>query len=651
MLKRSIALIACGVFSLTNFLSAQDDPVLFELNKTKVHASEFMYSYNKQNSAKADYSESSLKEHLDLYINFKLQVEEGMAMGLDKNPAVKNEQNQYKRQLASTYLTDREITEKLVKEAYERNKEDRRLQHIFIAVPATASEQEKRDVYKRAQEIKAKATAANFADLAKQYSDDIYSKEKGGDLGFYTALQQLPYALETALYATPKGSISNIVATKYGYHIVYVADVRSAKGSMKAGHILFRTKKNPDRAKHLVDSIHTLVMGGASFEKLAKEFSQDNETKNRGGQLGWVTINKYDQDLEDKIFSLAKDGNISKPVKTTSGWHIIKRYQQIQNPAYKDVKTEITNKIKRSPRFKLIQNAMVAEIKKEANYTVDAANKKALIESLKKDASFISYSWTAKKELLRDQRVLFKVGNVSASFGEFFSLAQRSYQERMSMQPKTLEAAVDRIIEKLAVKKCLAYEETQLEQKYPEFKALLREYEEGILLFEVKKQLIWDKASADEEGLAKFYEANKSNYKWSERASVTFYTVRSDDKKQLKKIKKKAKRKSEEEVKAMFNSDAEVVHTTAGTYEKGKNMELDQMKWKKNTVSKGYTKAGSTYFTKIEAILPSSVKTLDEAKGYVVADYQNEIEAALIKSLKEKFTVSINDVTLKQMVK
>lgn len=649
MLNRICAIVVALVLLGTNGIQAQEDPILFKVNDKEVRVSEFKYIYNKTNGEKADYSEKSLKEYLDLYVNFKLQVAEGVDIGLSEKAEVKREQDQYKRQLASTYLTDREITEKLVKEAYERSKEDRRISHILIAVDENANEEAKREAFGRAEKVRSELTAQNFEALAKQYSDDNYSKNKGGDLGYFTALQ-LPYALETAMYNTEKGAFSEIVRTKYGYHIIRVYDVRPAYGRVKIGHILFRTKKDAERAKVLVDSLHGVLKTGAKFEDLASKYSQDNATKNRGGQLGWVGINKYAKDFESAIFSLEKDGNFSKPVQSEAGWHLLKRYQAIKNPKYQDVKSEITNKIKRKPRFQIIQDALVTDIKKEGNYKENEANKKALIEFLTKENSFLTYKWKASKEGDLNQKELFTVGNVKASIHEFLSIAQRSHSERFNQQPRTIEAAVDRILKKLATQKCLAYEETQLDKKYPEFKSLMREYEEGILLFEVKKQLVWDKASSDEEGLKKFHEANKDNYKWKQRANVTFYTLRTDDKKLIKKIQAKVKKKSAESVKAMFNKDQEIVQTTTGIYEEGKNMELDKLRWKAGTISKGYSKDGSTYFTKIEEIIPPAVKTLEEARGYVVADYQDSLEKELIKQLKEKFKVEIDDKVLSSLI-
>ncbi len=439
--------------------------------------SEFKHIYNKTNGEKAEYSEDSLKEYLDLYINFKLQVAEGEATGLDEKPSVRSEQNRYKRQLASTYLIDREITEKLVREAYERSKEDRRISHILVATNDGMNEQALRQAYERAQNIKKQLTAQNFGQLAKQYSDDQYSKNNGGALGFYTALQ-LPYNLETA--------VSDIVNTKYGYHLIQVTAVRAAKGSVKVSHVLIRNRKDPEGAKTKIDSLHKVLMDGGNFEEVASTNSQDNVTKNRGGQLGWISINQYAQAFEEQIFALKQDGNLSKPFKTKAGWHILKRQQAIQNPRYQDVKTEITNTIKRKPRFELIQSTMDEDIKKESNFTENTANKETLIDSLKSQGTFLTYRWRASKEDDFSGQPLFNIGNLQGTVREFMVLAQRGQKERFA-QPKTVEAAVDRILKKLVTQKAMAYEETQLEKRYPEFKALMREYDEGILLFEVKK--------------------------------------------------------------------------------------------------------------------------------------------------------------------
>lgn len=640
------------LMNLSNLNAQTEDPVLFTVDGKEIRVSEFTYIYDKTNGDKANYSEKSLKEYLDLYIDFKLQVAKGEKLGMDKDPKVLQEQNQYKRQLSSTYLTDREITEKLVKEAYEYSKEDRKVSHILVMLKENAPEEQVRAAMERIKKVKSQVTAENFAELANQYSDDGYSKKEGGTLGYFTVMQ-LPYELEKAMYNTKKGEVSGIVRSKYGFHILKVEEVRPAYGQIQLAQILIRPKKvgGEEKAKAIIDSLHKELTGGAEFPAMAAKHSQDNSTKARAGIIGWIGINKFPADFEKEVFNLNKDGAISKPIKSSAGWHILKRVKAMKSPTYQQVKGELTTKIKRDERFQIVQDSLVERIKREGGYKKEEKLAQDILAALKKDKTFLQGRWNPSKDLLNNEKVLFSIGDINATVKEFVLLAQRSPNERFSMQPRTAQAAMERILNKLVTQKALIYEETQLDKKYPEFKSLMREYEEGILLFEVKKDLVWDKASNDDEGLKTYYEANKSDYQWKERAKVTFYTLRTIDKKLIKQIRKKAKKKSAEEIKEMFNQDNAVVQTTQATYEKGKNAEVDALKWKAKTVSKGYDKDGSFYFTKIEEVLPSENKSLDEARGYVVADYQDALEKSLIEDLRKEFKIDVKKDVLKSLQK
>jgi peptidyl-prolyl cis-trans isomerase SurA len=628
--------------------TVNDDPVLFIVNGKEVRLSEFTYIYNKTNGDKADYSEKSLNEYLQLYIDFKLQVAKGVELGLDKNEEVIREQNQYKKQLSSSYLTDREITERLVKEAYEWSKEDRKFSHILVKINENSSEEDVKKAYGRALSVKKQVNADNFLDMVKQYSEDSYSNKNGGDMGYFTALM-LPYEIEKALYTTSLGAVSNVIRSKYGFHILKVTDVRPAYGQVQLAQILVRG--DDARAKNMIDSLYNLIKSSDVFDELATKYSEDNSTKSKAGIIGWIGINKFPADFEKVIFELSKDGAISAPVKTSAGWHILKRVKAMKNPSYQEIKGELTNKIKQNERYQIILDSLTAKIKREANYSLNNTIMAEIIDSLKKDPTFIQGRWNPSNSLMNDDRVLFTVGDRKGTVKEFATMGQRSPNERFSANPRTFEGAAERVLNKLVSQKCLEFEETQLDKKYPEFKSLLREYEEGILLFEVKKQLIWDKASSDEEGLTKFYNANKGKYQWRDRAKVTTYTVRSADKKLTDKIKKSAKKLNADALKELYNKDNAILQSTEAIYEKGKNKELDDLKWKPGTVSNGYVKEGSFYFTKIESVNPATNKTLDEARGYIVADYQDELEKNLIKGLRESFKVEVKQDVFKGLIK
>jgi peptidyl-prolyl cis-trans isomerase SurA len=629
-------------------IAQEKDPILFTVGNKEVRVSEFKYIYDKNNGAKADYSEQSLREYLQLYTDFKLQLLHGESLKIHEDTGIKNEQAQYRSQLANNYLTDREVTEKLVKEAYERGKEDRRVSHIFVNVRQNASEKEVKDAYDRLKKLRDVTTAANFAENAKKQSEDGYSKESGGDLGFFTVLQ-MPYEFETAAYSTKKGELSNIIRTPYGYHFLLVTDVRPAYGQMQAAQLLIRT--TDANAKTRIDSLYAAIQAGGNFEQLVQAHSQDNMTKGRAGLLGWVSINKYETNFENAIFSLKTDGAIAAPIQTSAGWHIIKRVKGQNNPTYNEVKGEITDKIKKDERFGIVQEALIARIKKESNYSLDTKVYEELQAKMLLDTLFFNTRWNVPTAYSNDNRMLFKIGDRETKVKDFLPQLQRYANERINLLPRTVPGAFDRVLQKVVGEQALAYEETQLEIKYPDFKALLREYEEGILLFEVKKRLIWEKASADEAGIKAYYEANSSKYKFKEYAVTSLYILNTVDKKEIKAIQKAAKKSKPEDVKTKFNIDKAVVATTSSNYERGKPSPVEKVKWKTGIMSKPEMKDNKTTFAKIEEIVPEKNKSLDEARGFVVADYQDKLEKDLLKTLREQFPVKVDETVFKSLQK
>lgn len=641
--------VAALVASAQTVAAQTPDPVLFTVGNKEVRVSEFKYIYDKNNGAKADYSEKSLREYLQLYIDFKLQLLRGEELKIHEDGAIKSEQAQYRAQLANSYLTDREITEKLVKEAYERSKEDRRVSHIFVSVRAGASEQEEKDAFNKLKKVRDLTTAANFAEQAKAHTEDSYSRDNGGDIGFFTVLQ-MPYAFETAAYKTAKGSVSDIIRSPYGYHFLLVSDVRPAYGQMQIAHLLIRG--TGDESRRRIDSMFLAVQKGANFEQLVSEHSQDNQSKGRAGLLGWVGINKYDAEFEAAIFALKRDGEISAPVKSSAGFHLIKRVKGTNGtPNYTDVKGELTDKIKKDERFSIVQDALIDRIKREGNYKLDETILRELTDAMRTDSNFFNTKWTVPAKYSADTRTLFSLGTINVSVKDFMTKAVQLVPERINYAPRTPQAAFERILKKVVSERALAYEETQLETKYPDFKALLREYEEGILLFEVKKRLIWDKANSDDAGIKAYYEANASKYKFKEYAVTSLYVLNTTDKKLVKKIVKAAKKGKADAVKTQFNADTAMVAASSSNYEIGKPSPVSDIKWKVGSMSKPETKDNKTTFAKIEEIVPEKPKTLEEARGFVVADYQDQLEKDLLKTLRTQYPAKVDETVLKGLIK
>ncbi len=650
-----IALLCCG-----NLWSQSDDPILFTVDGTAVPVSEFKYIYTKTNGKDADFSESSLREYLELYINFKLKVQKARQLRLDTIQSLRQELEGYRRQLADSYLIDREVTDKLVQEAWERTQQDVDISHIMINVPPNATPEQQLEAYNKLLEAKQRLEeGASWEQIALEYSTDKSVQNNKGHIGWVTAL--FPngfYNLETAAYTAPIGEVVGPIETSAGYHLLMVHGRRPARGEIEVAHILVRNDKMPDtiKARLLADSLYQMLKNGANFEELARQYSHDAVTAPKGGYIGFFGINRYEQSFEDAAFALEKDGDISPPVKTSIGWHIIKRISLRRGEPLEKVKGILQNKVKNDARFELAKKAMVERIKKEAGFTEYRTTLNAFITSLEADTAqtFLTYRWRAPEQ--PSDEILFTFGNdFKVTLGEFQNYCQRASRKRQQMAAHGIARTVEALYEDFVEESAMRYEERHLEEKYPDFRSLMREYEEGILLFEVTKMEVWDKAAQDTVGLEAFFEKNRDKYVWDERAVVSQYSLVNSAKELSNQIREFCKDHNPEEVLAKFNSaDGEkILSYQTRTYEKGRNETLNKMPWEVGAMSPiEINRRDQSYnWMKIEEILPPQPKTLAEARGYVVADYQDYLEKQWLQQLKKEFKVKVNEVAFKSLIK
>jgi len=646
--------------ALSSAVFAQkEDPILFTVDNTPVHVSEFKYIYSKTNGDKADFSKASLQEYLDLYTSFKLKVHKAKDMKLDTISSLKQELEGYRRQLADSYLIDREVTEKLVDEAYERTKQDVDISHIMVAIPPNATPADTLASWNKIVEAKKKLEAGeDFAATAMVYSTDKSVNKNMGHIGFVTAL--FPngfYGLETASFNGPVGKLQGPIRTNSGYHLLMVHGRRPARGEVEVAHIMIRLDKFPDgiKARRAVDSLYTLLQNGANFEDVAKASSQDQATASKGGYIGFFGINRYEKVFEDAAFGLKNDGDFTPPIQSSIGWHIIRRISLKTNEPFAVVKSRLQNQIKQDGRFELARLKMIERIKKESNFTENRTTLDEFIATLEADTakSFLTYKW--KAPATPSTKPLFSFGNTDkASLGNFEEYASKASRKRQQMSGSGIAATVHSLYEDFIGESALKHEEHLLDTKYPEFKSLMREYEEGVLLFEVMKMEVWDKASADSVGLEAFYNSNKANYNWEERAVLSQYSLVEKAKDRINQIREFAKHNNPDAVLAKYNTDQEVILTrTEKQYEKGRNEVVDKMEWKVGALSVvDISKRDKSYnFFKLESMLPPGQKTLAEARGYVVADYQDFLEKRWLESLRKAYKVKVNEKVFNNLVK
>lgn len=677
-------------------LNAQE-PTVMTINDKAITKSEFEAVYRKNNGKEVVNSTKSVKEYVDLFSLFKSKVFEAESLGLDTLNTFKTELAGYRRQLASPYLTDKNTNESLLTESYDRLKTEIKASHILVRVLETALPKDTLEAWTRLnlvrnaimgklptsteianydkilkstdeiiKTLKGKDSALykakfnsvknlaeyyknatdKFMDIAPKTSDDPSVVDNKGDLGYFSAFDMV-YTFETAAYTTKVGEVSPITKTKYGYHIVKVYDKRPTRGEISVSHIMSRftkdaTAQDKENAKKKIDELYEKVKGGQSFEDLAKQFSDDIQSKDRGGVLQPFKSGRLPKQFEDAAFAISKDGEYSKPVETQYGWHIIKRTGLKTLPTFDEMKSELKQRISRDSRSQMGRSALIARVKKENNFKENLKNRDEINKVL--DTTYLKATWKADRAKILGNKEIFNLGGKSFTQNDFAKYLEKQITFR---SPTDINELMKGMYATWLEESVVEFEDAQLEKKYPDFRNLLREYRDGILLFDLTDQKVWSKAVRDSSGLANYYNQNKNNYLWDERADVTTYKCLNEKiAKDLRKLLKAGK--SEKEITETINKTSQLnVGVDNVTYLKGENKNVDA-NWKQGVAEKDIIdeKEKKVLVLVVNKLSPKSPKTLAECRGMVTADYQSYLEKEWIAYLKNKYKVKTNDDVL-----
>lgn len=692
--------IALGAALLTTALAAQtaapaQDPVLIVIDGKPVTKSEFEAVYKKNNGKDMSAEKKSVREYLDLFINFKLKVKEAEQLGLDTASAFKQELGGYKKQLSAPYLTDKEVTENLVKEAYERGKTEINASHILIkcgedALPkdtieawqrinmlrnivmgkpvskaqlaeyeanvkknhfdkAIISAQDSLEVNRYIATLKDLAAGKGmdkkkdlFAQVAKVSSEDGSAKD-GGSLGYFSSLDMV-YPFEDAAYNTKPEEVSKIVRSRFGYHIVKVNNRRPNSGEILTAHIMLRLtkemkKEDSAKVKQKIDEIYQKLKAGEKFGELAKNYSDDKQTAQNNGELSWFYERKFPvEEYAKKAFALKSNGDYSEPFQTKYGWHIVKRLDKRDIPTFESIKTELKNKVSRDSRSYLSKNSFIAKVKKEYGFKEGPKTKEDFYALI--DSNYFKGSWKAAAAAKLNKE-MFSLADKKYTQQDFAKYLE-SHQTRRSKVES--HVAVNTQYKAFVEESLIAYEETQLEKKYADYRNLMQEYRDGILLFDLTDRKVWSKAVKDSTGLQAFYEKNKNNYLWDERADVTTYKcANADIAKEVRKMLEK--KKGEKEILEKLNKKSQLdVTAETVTYLKGENKAIDS-NWKEG-VSPNIEQDGKVLVLNVNKVMPKSPKKLAECRGLVTADYQNYLEKDWIGNLRNNHKIEVKEDVL-----
>lgn len=738
------------------FAQKPDDPVLMTIGPKKVTAGEFLYHFRKNPVGADSLNESAgVRDYLPLFINYKLKVLAGESQGIDTTAAFREELAGYRKVSAQSFMTDKQVTEALVKEAYDRLKEEINASHILLEVAPNASPDDTLRVYNQAMGLRDRLLKGEkFEDLAKEFSKDPYAAQNGGQLGWFTALQMV-YPFETTAYKTKKGEISLPVRTRFGYHLIRVNDRRTSQGNIQVAHLFVRVDPNSSEAdkmtaKTKIEEAYGELQRGVSFDQVVKQFSEDGSTRNAGGVMQPFGTGKMLPAFEEAAFALKKENAYSAPFQTQYGWHILKLVKRIPTPDYEEMAGYLRTKVQSDDRSNVSKSAVLRRIKKENGFEENTTALSAALE--KATPQLAEGKWQPVPDPNLNGQLLFRIKDQVYRVEDFFRYVVKNQRPQAGASPKAL---MQNLYAAYADERNLEYEEAHLEEKNEDFRSLIQEYHDGILLFQMLEENVQAKSIQDTTGQRQFYERNKLQYQLPPRVFATvldaasrpvldqaqrilakkpyvlnrkfadltfpkgqtrltdaqreklfdlivilsknadyqveisghadaseadscsagrlksvvshlvkkgnispvriieideskFKPASPTDKDKNRRVTFMLSTNARQDVVRQFNSaKPNTLVLQEGYFQKGENKYIDAAAWKvgKQTVEKG----GRTVLLDIQKVDPARVKTLAEARGQVINEYQLYLEKNWVTDLKNRFKVSVNEEELKKL--
>ena len=657
--------LLASILMPTFFANAQsklDKQVLMTIGDKDITVKEFTDVYYKNNLKSDVIEKKSVDEYLDLFTTFRMKVMEAERLQLDTSAKFQRELAGYRKQLAKPFMSSDDITDELIQEAYQRKLKDIRASHILIRCDKNALPSDTLKAYNKAMDIRKKALKGeDFGDLAVRYSDDPSAKDmvatdqnpgrpgNHGDLGYFTVFDMV-YPFETGAYNTKEGEISMPVRSDFGYHLIKVQSVTDAMGTIQAAHIFLQLpydapEEDVATTKQKADNIYNQLMAndGKNWNEMVKQYSDDKGTVTRNGTLSNFTVSRIVPEFIEACKSLEVN-QIAKPVRTNYGYHIIKLLSTSGVGSFEKESKSLSERIEKDQRSKKSEEVVLKQVKSEYKFKQNDKNLEAFMATVDSTILRQEYKPAANVDM---NAPLFTLEGNPTKVSDFVSYIQNNMKPQKYVTPATYAY---QLYETFSNETVMNYADSRLEDKYPEFKALVQEYRDGILLFDLMDREVWDKAVKDTVGLKEFHERNASKYMWEDRVQASIITV--------------TKPESLPKVQALldngvpFDSLRNVIKRDSisatfvrnGFYQRGDNQYVDQTEWKvgvRNEIPS--TVDQSTVIVCIRDVRKPEQKTLKEARGLVTSDYQVELEQKWVQSLKERYPVKINEKVLEKV--
>ena len=635
--------ISLSIFCVSFFISnaqISDTDSLLTISDQAVLADEFVRVYNKNLNLVQDASQKDLDSYLELFINYKLKLVEAKALDYDKDPTYLKEFNSYKNQLTDAYLTDKKVTDALVREAYERTTNEVKAQHILILLDEV--ETDTLEAYSKIEKLRERFINEDFESLRKELHNgkSIFVE----DLGYFSAFKMV-YNFESAAYTTKIGEVSRPFRTRFGFHVVKVLDKRKSRGQVEVAHIMITNKQKDSTLvpKDRIQELHRLLLQGEDFSELAKQFSDDKSSSNLGGKLKPFKSGQINSEIfENTAFGLTNKEDLSQPIQTKFGWHILKLIDRKPVESFETIKPELENQVGKDSRSQLVKAKMLEQLLADYQLSNQNSNVAEIESNLSFDSTQNVWKFSDNFEATQPFLTIQNTTHTAQDFLEFLNKNQRAVKKEWPVS-----VIVKKQYASFLEQSVFQYKRDNLENENQEFANILNEYREGLLLFELMQDKIWDGAKNDSIGLQTFYNDNKANYVWPDRIEGS--VARSSDSKYTKKVLKYwRKNSSNNEIAEVLNKTKQNVIFSNGEFEIGHPALPKGLDYKAG-LSKVIQENSNYFVVNVTALKPSKQKSFEEAKGQLISDYQTELELNWIQELRSKYSVKVNEEVLSKV--
>jgi peptidyl-prolyl cis-trans isomerase SurA len=498
--------------------------------------------------------------------------------------------------------------------------------------------------YQKALDIRDSINSGEtFEEMAIKYSEDPSANQNKGDLGYFTVFQMV-YPFENTAYKTAVGQVSMPTRTKFGYHIIKVTDKRPNEGKVSVAHIMIRKS---DNAKDKAIDIHDKLIAGADWDEICEQNSEDAQSAGRGGVLVPFNRNQIVAEFADAAFDLTIQGEISDPVQTAYGWHIIKLIEKLPVSDFEENKRQLQAQVRRDTRSQISRQKMLNRLAQENSLLVNSDNVQIILKP--ENHQFVKNKWEFNSDTL-------------ASL-ELFSIQDSTYVAKLlygfiekSTKHLNTEAFLYENYKKFKEETLIEFEKTHLSDKYDDYRYLRKEYHDGILLFSIMEKEVWAKAGTDSLGLARYYEDHKIDFLDTTKLGVVVFS--SSNRSQIDSVAKVYPSAEAFNNPVTKEKQAILNHNNQDS-QLSLQIEIGEFVISDHAILKNlalpYTDTlieldSKWYYVLVLRSLDLPVP-LEEIRGRIVADYQKVLEKSWLDELRIKYPVEIDQVVLNNVYK